>query len=281
MQVLKESVEMKICKHILILLAAAVSLLSVSCKSQFEMLLDSNDVTGKYEAAFSYFEAGKYSKAATLFDNLKLVVRGTAQDDTVNYYSAYSYLCYGDIAAARQGFDSFISSFPRSPFYAESRYLYVVCFYDETYRYELDPTPTYAALRVMKDYSRDFPESEYKSKLEKMEDDLNDRLERKEYEAAKLYYTTEDYKAAHYALKLVLKENAENRYREDIMYYTVMSAYKYAYNSVASKQRDRYMVFSDDYFTFVSEFPESDYRKELDGLAAKVQKILDKNKLAN
>ena len=34
--------------------------------------------------------------------------------------------------------------------------------------------------------------------------------------------------------------------------------------------------FTDDYFTFVSEFPDSKYRKELDGLAAKVQNILNK-----
>ena len=74
----------------------------------------------------------------------------------------------------------------------------------------------------------------------------------------------------------MLKEDADNVYREDIMYYTVMSAYKYAFNSVADRQRDRYVTFTDDYFTFVSEFPDSKYRKELDGLAAKVQNILNK-----
>ncbi len=273
--------QMKVNRQISLLLAVMVTVLSVSCKSQFELLLDSNDIPAKYEAAFAFFEAGKYSKAASLFDNLKIAVRGTAQDDTVNFYSAYSYFLYRDIPSAQQGFESFTSTFPRSPFYGESRYLYVECLYDGTYRYELDQTPTYAALRAMNQYSRDFPNSEYMPKVEEMMDNLNDRLERKEYESAKLYYTIEDFKSAHYALKLVLKENAENRYREDIMYYTVMSAYKYASNSIEKKQRERYMVFSDDYFTFVSEFPDSEYRKELDGLAAKVQKILDKNKLAN
>ncbi len=267
---------MKVNRHISLLLAVVATMLSVSCKSQFELLLDSNDIPAKYEAAFAFFEAGKYSKAASLFDNLKIAVRGTAQDDTVNFYSAYSYFRSGDIYAAQQGFENFTSTFPRSPFYGESRYLYVECLYDGTYRYELDQTPTYAALRVMKQYFRDFPDSEYVPKVEKMADDLNDRLEKKEYESAKLYYTIEDYKAAHYALKLVLKENAENRYREDIMYYAVMAAYKYAHNSIEKKQRERYMVFSDDYFTFVSEFPESDYRKELDALAAKVQKALER-----
>ena len=107
-----------------------------------------------------------------------------------------------------------------------------------------------------------------------MMDDLNNRLELKAYKAAYLYYHMEDYLAAHYALKNVLKENADNRYREEILYYTAMSAYKYAYNSVPDKQRERYLVFVDDYFNLVSEFPESHYSKEVESLYQKVQKIL-------
>ncbi len=268
---------MKVFKTILFVLISAVTVLCSSCKSQYELLLESNDVQGKYKAAFEYFDAKKYTKAATLFDNLKIAVRGTLQDDTVNFYSAYSYLCARDVVSAQQGFENFNSTFLRSPFYDDSRYMYVVCLYDGTYRYELDQMPTYQALRALAEYSKDFPQSEHEEKVAEMVDDLNERLEKKEFESAKLYYTIEDYKAAHYALKLVLKENAENRYREDIMYYTVMSAYKYAFNSIQSKQKDRYMVFSDEYFTFISEFPESKHRKELDGLALRVQKLLNKN----
>jgi outer membrane protein assembly factor BamD len=98
-----------------------------------------------------------------------------------------------------------------------------------------------------------------------------ERLERKSFESAKLYYTMEDYLAARHSLKNVLKENADNRYREDVMYYTAMASYKYAFNSVASKQKERFLNFIDDYFNFISEYPESKYRKEVDGLYAKVE----------
>ena len=86
----------------------------------------------------------------------------------------------------------------------------------------------------------------------------------------------EDYLAAHYALKNVLKENAENRYREDILYYTAMSAYKYADMSVAAKQRERFLTFVDDYFNLISEYPQTHYRKEVDGLYARAQAYLNK-----
>ena len=36
------------------------------------------------------------------------------------------------------------------------------------------------------------------------------------------------------------------------------------------------MVFADDYLNFISEFPDSDYKKELDNLSKKVNKILGK-----
>ena len=73
-----------------------------------------------------------------------------------------------------------------------------------------------------------------------------------------------------------MKEDASNIYREEILYFTAMSSYKYAFNSVFEKQKERYMTFADDYFNFISEFPDSKYRKELDNLSKKVNKILGK-----
>ena len=56
-----------------------------------------------------------------------------------------------------------------------------------------------------------------------------------------------------------------------------MAAYKYAFNSIEDKQRERYLVFVDDYFNFISEYPESKYVKELEGLYNKAQKQLKKD----
>ena len=105
-----------------------------------------------------------------------------------------------------------------------------------------------------------------------MLEELNARLDKKAFEAAKLYYKMEDYLASRVAFKNVLKDDADNIYREDILYYIAMSSYKYASLSVQSKQRERYLTFVDDYLNFVGELPDSHYRKELDALYAKVQK---------
>ena len=104
--------------------------------------------------------------------------------------------------------------------------------------------------------------------------ELNERLDRKSYEAAKLYYKMEDYLASRVAFRNVLKDDAENVYREDILYYIAMSSYKYAQLSVPSKQKERYLTFVDDYYNFIGELPESEYRKELDMVYRKAQKAL-------
>ena len=56
-----------------------------------------------------------------------------------------------------------------------------------------------------------------------------------------------------------------------------MSSYNYARLSVSAKQKERYLVFVDDYLNFIGEIPESHYRKELDTVYRKAQKALGKN----
>lgn len=254
------------------LLLGLVSL--TGCKSQFELILSGDDVPLKYKTAFELFEAGKYAKSARMFENLKLATSGTPQDDTVQFYTALSHYEYGDIYSAEPAFEGFINVFPLSPFIERAQFLRIDCLYRQTLRYELDQTPSIKALNVIYQYLYEHPNSAYRAECEAMIDDLKERMDRKDYEAAKLYYTIEEYKAAHYALKNVLKNDAENLYREDIRYYTAMAAYKYALNSVTAKQKERYMIFVDDYYSFVAEYPESDYRPELDALFEKVQKII-------
>ena len=100
---------------------------------------------------------------------------------------------------------------------------------------------------------------------------MNERLDRKAYEGAKQYYKMEDYLSARVALRNVLKDNSENQYREDILYYTAMSSYHYARLSVPAKQKERYLVFADDYLNFGWEYPESKYRRSLDALYKKMK----------
>lgn len=249
----------------------------VACKSQYELVLNSNDPDVKYEAAFDYFNQGKYSRAAALFESLSVMTNGTERDDTVRYYWGLSNYNFRDYYTAETNFEKFIEDYPRSPFTSDARYLRIDCLYRQTLRYELDPAPTYKAINTISEYILEFPENTHMKECKDMLEELNARLDKKAYEAAKLYYSMEDYLASRVAFRNVLKDDADNIYREDILYYIAMSSYKYASLSVPAKQKERYLTFVDDYLNFVGELPDSRYRKELDSIYSRVQKILGKH----
>ena len=260
----------------LILAVFASLILTCSCKSQFELLLQSHDADEKFKAAFDYFDNGKYSKAASLFESLSMLTNGTERDDTVRYYWALSNYKFKDYYTAETNFEQFIESYPRSPFIQDAAYLHIDCLYRSTLRYELDQTPTYKAINAISQYVLEHPESPHMAVCRDMLDDLGERLDKKAYEAAKLYYKMEDYLASRVAFKNVLKDDSENIYREDILYYIAMSSYKYADQSIPSKQKERFLAFVDDYYNFIGELPESKYRRELDTIYAKAQRALGK-----
>ena len=262
-------------RNVFVALVAVAAL--ASCKSQYEILLNSNDADLKYEAAFEYYNAKKYSKAASVFESLAVLTDGTERDDTVRYYWGLSNYKFKDYYTAETNFEQFIESYPRSPFTSEARYLRLDCLYRQTLRWELDQTPTYKAINEVSAYILDYPSNTHMKECRDMLMELNDRLDRKAYEAAKLYYKMEDYVASRVAFRNVLKDDAENIYREDILYYIAMSSYKYAYNSIPAKQKERYLGFVDDYLNFIGEIPESHYRRELDNVYQKAQKALGRH----
>ena len=248
-----------------------------SCKSQYELLLNSNDADAKYEAAFKYYNEGKYSKAGSLFESLSVLTNGTERDDTVRFYWGLSNYKFKDYYTAETNFSNFLESYPRSPFASEARYLRIDCLYRSTLRYELDQSPTYKAITEISEYIIEDPRTPHLQACRDMLQTLNDRLDKKAYEGAKLYYKMEDYLASRVAFRNVLKDDAENIYREDILYYIAMSSYNYAHNSVQAKQKERYLTFVDDYLNFIGEIPESHYRKELDNVYRKAQKALGRD----
>ncbi len=254
------------------LAAGLLMLLGVAaCRSEYEQILESNDIDEKYNAAFTYFNAGKYTRSTQLFESLTMLTNGTERHDTVLFYLGLSNYSYQDYYTAETNFDQYLSFYPQGAFAEQADFLRIDCLYRSTLRYELDQTPTYTAITAMGEYLQDHPVGANADIIRHRMEELGERLDRKAFENARLYYKMEDYKAARVALKNILKDDADNVFREEILYYSAMASYKFAENSVPSKRKERYLVFQDDYLNFIGEYPESDHRKELDGLYEKVK----------
>ena len=108
--------------------------------------------------------------------------------------------------------------------------------------------------------------------------DYAQRLHDKSYLNAYTYYKIGRYKSAIVSLKNALKQFPDSNHREEIMYMIVDASYRFANNSIANKQTDRYLSMLDSYLSFKEEFPESKYTKEVDRMAKHARDYLDRNK---
>ena len=176
---------MKYLKLTIALFAGVLAM--AACKSQYDALLSSNDVEAKYKAAFEYFGKGRYQKASALFESMAVLTSGTARDDTVQFYWGLSNYRYKDFYTAETNFKEFVEKFPRSPFAEEAGFLRIDCLYNSSLRYELDQSSTVQTVSAIGEYLTNYPNTQHLEACRNILQELGIRLDRKAYEAAKLY----------------------------------------------------------------------------------------------
>ena len=231
--------------------------------SSYEKVLKSSDYKQKYKAALHYYyDKEDYVRAATLFDQIALVFRGTDQADTIYFLQAMSYFKQSDYILSGHYFRTFARTYGGSPFAEEADYMGAYCYYLTSPRPELDQTNTVQAMQAFQLYMIKYPNSKHKEQVQAYFDELRDKLVEKSYMSAKLYYQLSDYKASVVALNNSLLKFPESKYREEIMFMLVKSSYMLADKSILSKKKERFQDTIDEYYSFASEFPESKYLKE-------------------
>lgn len=231
----------------------------------YNKVLKSTDNELKYNAALKYYNKNDYSRATPLFEALKLPFEGTERDDTVSFYFARGNFMLNDYELADYYLNQFCRTFARSKFAEEAFYLKAVNLERMSLRYELDQENTIRAIAAFNEFETRYPNSTFEKKSKYL-DELENRLEKKSFYSAKLYYQIEDYKAAIVALRNSVKDYPESPYKEEQMFLILRSSYMYAKHSVRRKQASRYIAAIDEYYNFMSEFPASSYKSEAESI---------------
>ena len=244
-----------------------------SC-SQFEKLRKSSDYQLKYRKAFEYYRAGDFVRAGQLFDDISAIYRSTNRADTLAYYQAMSYFKQKDYLTASHYFSQHHKEQRQSPFAEECEYLTGYCFYKQSPRAQLDQANTYAAIETFQLFLRLHPDSQFAEDAEKYLAEMKDKLVDKSYLTAKLYYNLGQYKASIIALNNSLDDYPETKYREELMYLLLKSSYLLAENSVPLKKKERFQSAVDEYYSFIGEFPQSQYTKEAQRMYDRADRFL-------
>ncbi|MEL0275233.1 MAG: outer membrane protein assembly factor BamD [Flavobacteriaceae bacterium] len=265
-----------------ILLAAILISVATSCNA-YQKMLNNPDVKAKYKAAEAYYDTGEYRRANRLYEQILPSYRGKPQAQRVIFYFADTYLQTKDYYLAAYQFESFVKSFPKSDKLQEASFLAAKCYYLLSPRYSLDQTNTNDALDKLQIFIDNYPNSEFLDEANSYVQELQTKLEKKDFEISKQYYTIRDYKAAIKSLDNFIGSYPGTPYREDALYYKFLSSYEIATNSVYYKKLERLKDLQGIYDIITRYYPETLFLEDLDDKMERVVKeisLLENNTTA-
>lgn len=262
-------------KRILIGLCAV--LLLTSCAHEYNQVYKTTNNDYKYEFAKECFARGKYGFAVPLLQDLVTIEKGTDNAQECLYMLAMAEYSLKDYQAASETFKKYYQTYPRGQ-YAEMASFYIgQSLFEGTPEPRLDQTPTVAAIAAFQEYLDIFPNGKMKETAQQRLFALQDKLVRKEYLNAKLYYnlgsyfgnsirTVDNNGGNNYEACIITAQNALNDYpysdlRENFAILIMKSKFELAQMSVEEKKVQRFQDAEDECYGFINEYPESKERK--------------------
>lgn len=242
----------------------------VSCNKHTQ-ILKSTDNEYKYKVAMSYYENKDYNRALQLFDILQQVYRGKPQGEEIAYCMAECYYNMKDYEIASHYYKRYVVNYPFAKNAEAALFRSACCYYMESPNIALDQTDTYAAISEFQSFVDLYPQSAFVDSANRLIDTLEYKIVEKDFNTCMLYYKMEEYQAAITSFENFLKDNPTTSHREEIINYMVLTYYKYAENSVSSKQKERYELALEKYNTLNYMYPESEYISKLEPTIEKIK----------
>ena len=236
--------------------------LYVGC-TEFKRIQKSDDWKLKYDAALEYYEKKDYYRAVILFDQIMPYIRGSAEAELVQFYYAYAHYYQKQYLLSSHYFKNFHDTYNRSEYAEESFYMHGYSLYKQSPPYNLEQSSTIEAITAIQTFLNRYPGSEYRKEAINIQAELRLKLEKKAFANAKLYFTLGKLSSALIALDNFKKDYPDSLLGEDAQYLLVQTSYKYAKESILSKQKERYYDCIENYETFIDDYPGSKYLKDI------------------
>lgn len=233
-----------------------------------------------FTKAQDYYNRQLYISAAKLFEELYPLSMGTPYADTILFLFADCYYQNRDYEMAAFHYKEYANRYSSSPRAEEAHYKAIKAITKLSPDYSLDQTETYYAIEEINLFIRNFPNSPYMAECNALLDEMRDKLALKSFEILKLYYNTENYKAAQIAAQNFLRKYSSSPYADDAYAVLVKNNYEFASKSVENKKVERYTACIEAFNSMKANYPYSrllsESQKFADDAAAKIQKINNK-----
>ena len=250
-----------------------IFLLLCSC-SEYSKLLKSSDYELKKTRALEFFAEKKYVKTTELLSMVLPRYRATEEAEELNWVYAQSFFGMKDYMMAGSQFKLFVDYFPFGQ-YAEEAYFYsAYCDYQMSPRAELDQEYTRNAIEGFTLFINRYGNSPRVEEAQEYIIEMENKLVEKNYKSARLYYDMREYRAAAIAINNSLNVYPDSKYREEMMFLRFNSLYLYAANSLPDRQVTRYQDALDEYYSFIEEYPESRYSRDVMAIHQRIERFL-------
>lgn len=245
-------------KNYLILSLLFASILLGACSS-YNKVLKSDDYGAKFELANELFEKGEESNSIALYEQVYQRMPKSSEGELSYFRIGKAYYTGSDTYMAGYYLNMFAKRFPVSPKAEEALFLSALCAVAESPNHSLDQDATELAISDLQMFVDHFPNSNLVDSCNNTIDRLRYKLERKDYDAVKLYAKTESYRAAVSSAITFLEDFPMTSFKEEITFLLVENSFHLAKNSVEVKKLKRIDDTIERYSNFVGEFPESKY----------------------
>ena len=244
----------------------------------YQKLLKSRDPEEKYQAALRYFNDKQYVKSQTLLDDVASYYKGTERSEDVLAYLARCYMGQKDYTSATEYYRAYIRNYPKGKYATEAYFQLGHCQYLDSPDARLEQEITRNAIEAFTQFVELYPESPYAEQAYREMGEMYDKLALKELYSARLYYNLGTYLGNNYLSCEIVSKNAlknypSNKYQEEFSWLILQAKYQQMVNSFENLKLERARDTQDEYYNFITEFPNSRHRKEADRMLVQVKKV--------
>ncbi len=215
------------------------------------------------------YNRGKYFQAVPVIEHLISLYKGTDTGEMLYFTLAEAYFKNDEFLVAAYHYKNYRELYSTNPKAEDALFKSALCYYYESPRHPLDQTETKNAIDNLQLFINEYPNSSkipegniYMAKLRR-------KLELKAYDAAKLYFRTQNYRAAGVSFRNLIKEFPDIAEAEEAVYLATKSDFYFAENSVSYKQPERFIQASQSANEFYNKYPSSTYTKEIQEIQEK------------
>lgn len=235
----------------------------ITACSNYNKVLKSDDYQAKFEMANKLYDDGEYSRSVAFYEQVYQRFPKQSEGEVAYFRIGKAYYLDGDFYMGGYFLAEFTARFPYSPKVEEATFLSAMCSVHNSPEPSLDQTATEVGIDELQQFVDRFPESELVDSCNNIMDRLRFKLETKDYDAVKLYSKTEKYRAAVVSAEEFIKDYPMSKFKEEVAYILVNNSYLLTKNSIQSKKLERTEQTLERYRNFVSEFPNSKYKRAM------------------